>query len=290
MGGPGLVGQFSSANQNSLSNLAQGFAPSQTIQTGQATRYLYTALGEAEYSFSRRSTFTLTGSFGLLKFIDPGYVNSHMVSAQAGYDYLLDPKNSIAILASYGNIDYIGTATSTVDYRAQFAVGRKITGRLAFQVAGGAEQIHVSGTTNGNFQVLTWTVNSALKYERRRSGVALAYSRGLTNGSGVYFGATSNTFTGSLHHDFTRSLSGSINSGYAFNKGLTPVGVTATSFNNWFVGANLNRRLGRYLQAGLIYGLQEQTTPVVCPVASCGIPGYGQTFGVTVNWHLRPIE
>ena len=32
---------------------------------------------------------------------------------QAGYDYLLDPLNSVAILASYGKIDYTRTGSST---------------------------------------------------------------------------------------------------------------------------------------------------------------------------------
>ena len=38
-----------------------------------------------------------------------------MVDGQAGYDYLLDPANSIAILASYGKIDYTGTGTPRLE-------------------------------------------------------------------------------------------------------------------------------------------------------------------------------
>lgn len=290
MGGPGLIGQFGSANQGSLATIAQGFAPSQTIQTGQAMRYLDTALGEVKYSFTRRLALTLTGSYGLLHFIDAGYISSHMLNAQAGFDYQMNAKDSIAVLGSYGKIDYVGTGTSTLDYKAQLAYGRRITGRLALQVAGGPEQIQTTGSANGNFHVLTWTVNSALRYQRRHTGSALAYSHGLTNGSGVYFGAISHTFTGSLNHEFTRSWSGSINSGYAFNRSLVPAGIATTRFNNWFAGANIGRRLGRYGQAGFNYGVQEQSAPVVCPVANCGLTGYQQTFGVTVNWHLRPME
>ena len=82
------------------------------INTGQAMRYQNSILGQAEYSFSRRSAFTFSGSYGLLHFTGTGYFNSTMVDAQAGYDYLLDPSNSIAILASYGKIDYTGTGIS----------------------------------------------------------------------------------------------------------------------------------------------------------------------------------
>ena len=44
-----------------------------------------------------------------------GYFNSHlMLDAQAGYDYLLDPSNSIAVLGSYGRINYSGTVVTAI--------------------------------------------------------------------------------------------------------------------------------------------------------------------------------
>jgi hypothetical protein len=290
MGGPGLIGQFSSIFGASLNSIGQGFAPSETIQTGPAMRYVNTVLGEAEYSFSRRSAFSFAGSYGILHFTDAGYISSRSINAQAGYDYLLDSKNSIAVLGSYGNIDYTGTTISTSDYGAAFAFGRKITGRLAFQAAAGPEQIRVAGTANGNFQTWTWSVNSALTYERRRSGFSLTFVRGLTNGSGVLFGSTSDTFSGSLHHQFTRFWTGSVNGGYSFNRSLVPVGNATVSFNTWFIGANIGRQLGRHARVGFSYGLQKQYNSVVCPVTSCGVTGFQQTFGTTVNWHLRPVE
>jgi hypothetical protein len=291
MGGPGLVGQFSSALGNSLSSVSQRFQPSETIQTNQAMRYGNTALGEAEYSLSRRSILTFSGSYGLLHFTSAGYINSHMIDAQAGYDYLLDPKNSIAVLAGYGKIDYTGTAISTADYLAHLAFGRKITGRLAFQTAAGLEQIHVFGAGNGTFQLSTWSVNSALTYERRRSGLSLDFVRGLSGGSGVLFGAKSNTFSGGVHHQFSRFWSGSANGGYAFNTSLAPVGSATTTFHTWFMGANVGHQMGRHAQVGFNYSLLKQDNPAVCPiVGGCGTLASQQSFGMTVNWHLRPIE
>jgi hypothetical protein len=247
-------------------------------------------LGEAEYSFSRRSAFTFSASYGLLHFTDAGYIDSHMFYAQAGYDHLLNPKNSIAVLASYGKIDYTGTSNSTVDYLADLAFGRKITGRLAFQAAAGPEQVRVIGAGIGSFQLWTWSANTALTYERRRSGFSAAFVRGLTGGSGVFFGAKSNTFNGSYHHQFTRVWSASVNGGYAFNTSLAPTGASTSSFNTWLLGANLGRQLGRHAQVGFNYGLLKQDNPAVCLVASCGVTDFQQLFGMTVNWHLLPVE
>ena len=291
MGGPGLIGQFSSTLGNSLSSVGQRFQPSETIQTNLAMRYRNMALGEAEFSFSRRSAFTFSASYGLLHFTDAGYISSHMIDAQAGYDYLLNPKNSIAVLGSYGKINYTGTSISTSDYVADLAFGRKITGRLAFQAAGGPEQIRVAGAGNGNFQVWTWSANTALTYERRRSGISVGFVRGLSGGSGVLLGARSNTASASVHHQFTRFWSASATGGYAFNTSLAPAGAATSNFNSWFMGANLGRQLGRHAQLGLNYGLLKQDNPAVCPiVGGCGVQGFQQTLGATISWHLRPIE
>lgn len=287
MGGPGLIAQFSSMLGASLSNLQPSFVPSETIDTGNAMRYRNAVLGQAEYSFTRRSAFTVSASYGQLHFTNLGYINSRMLDLQGGYDYLLDPKNSVAVLAGYGKIDFTGASSSTTDYSAALAYGRRITGRLAFQIAAGPQQIHSTGGTGG-FQLWLASVNSALTYQRRRAGISLSYTRGLTTGSGVFQGATGDTFSSTGQYQFTRYWTGGFSGGYAFNKSLVPAGGTAMRFDNWFVGGSLGRRLGTHAQASFSYGLQRQTSPSSCPVASCGVNGFQQTFGMTVNWHLRP--
>jgi hypothetical protein len=290
MGGPGLAAQFSSMLGASLNSFAQTFVPSETINTGVAMRYRNAILGQAEYSFTRRSAVTFSGSYGVLHFTGPGYVSSSMLDAQAGYDYLLDPSNSVAILASYGKIDYTGTGNSTTDFGGALAYGRKITGRLAFQVAAGPQEIQSASVSGfGNFHLLFVSVNSALSYERRRSGVSFSFARGLSGGSGVFQGATGNTFSGAAHYQFTRFWTGSVNGGYALNNSLAPAGVATTQFNSWFAGANLGRRIGPHAQINFNYGVLSQNSPLACPVASCGGTGLQQTFGMTVNWHLRPV-
>lgn len=285
MGGPGLIAQSSTA---SFSGLGQAFAPSETINTGDGMRYQNSVLGQAEYSFSRRSAFTFAGAYGLLHFTGTGYLSSTMANAQAGYDYLLDPANSIAVLASYGKIDYTGTGVSTSDYMAALAYGRKITGRLAFQVSAGPQQIVTLG--GGGQRYLIANVDSALTYERRRSGASFAFLRGLSAGSGVFRGATSNTFSFSTHHEFTRNFSGSVSGGYSMNNSLPTTGFVPARFDNWFVGGNLSRRVGLHANVNFNYGLTKQDSPTPCPVLSCGVNGLQQTFGMTVNWHLRPAE
>ncbi len=130
--------------------------------------------------------------------------------------------------------------------------------------------------------------NSAMTYNRRRSAVSLTFMRGLTGGSGVFLGAESDTVTGAAHYQFTRYWTGAVSGGYSMNSSLARAGSPAAQFNDWFIGANIGRNIGRRAQINFNYGLQRQNAPSVCPVASCGGTGFQQSFGMTVNWHLRP--
>ena len=288
-GGPGLAAQFSSLLGSSVTSLAQTFVPSETINTSFAHRYRNALLGQAAYSLSRRAAFTVAAAYGLLHFNESGFVSSTMVNVQGGFDYLLDPWNSIAILGGYGKIDYTGTGSTTTDYVGALAYGRKITGRLAFQAAVGPQEIQSLGSIQGNFHLVFVMVNSTLRYERRRGGLSLNFSRGLTQGSGVFEGATGDTVSANVNYRFTRVWSASVTGGYALNDSLAPVGAQRQRFTNWFVGANVGRQLGTHAKLNFNYGVNDQTNPPTCTVAVCGIPGLQQSGGVTINWHLRRI-
>jgi hypothetical protein len=287
MGGPGLVSEFSSLLGNALSNFAQSFLPAETINTEESMRYRESILGQVEYSLSRRSALTFSGNYGLLHFTNADNISSTMVGAQAGYDYELDPFDSIAVLGSYGTITYSGTSGSTTDYAAALAYGRKVTGRLAFQVAAGPQEIHSASTGPlGNFTFLFASVNGALNYQRRRTGVSLNFVRGATGGSGVFQGATSNTISASAHYQFTRNWLGTINGGYAVNNSLAPAGVSSVQFDSWFFGANLGRPVGSRALINFNYGATDQNNPGICTVALCGGNGLQESVGVTVNFHI----
>jgi len=296
-GGPGLAAQYSTLLGSSLNSLGQAFIPSENVNTGSAMRYRNSLLGQAEYSFTRRSAFTFAGSYGLLSFPGTGYFSSTMMDAQAGYDYLLDPFDSVAILAGYGKIDYTGTGssttangTSTSDYLVDLAYGRKITGRLAFQVAAGPQEIYFTGVGGvGNFHLLFASVNSSLSYQRRRACASLSFVRGETGGSGVLLGATSHTISGTANYQFTRNWNGAVNAGYSLNNSLAPAGAATTQFDTWFFGANLARHVGQHAQLNFNYGVSKQYNPTICPVVSCGGSGLLQTFGMSVNWHLLAV-
>lgn len=280
-GGPGLENQGSL-----LPALQPSLNPLGTILTGFARQLNDISLAEADYSISRRTTVTLSGSYGLLHFIEPGYLNSQTINGRAGYNYALSSKNTLALLSEYDRTSFSGTSTRFDSELVEMSFGRKITGRLAVQLAAGPELIdfHDFGPSNG--QQLSWSVSGSLTRQTPRTGYFLSYFRGVTPGSGVYFGSYANTLTSSLNRRLSQSWSASLNGGYAASSALVPSSVLAGNFKDWFAGANLGKQLGRRVRFGMSYQYQRQIIASgACPVVSCGVHPSYEVFGVTIGWH-----
>lgn len=291
MGGPGIWGGIAVSPGDVLpAVIGTNFVPSETILTGQAMRQRHTALGEVDYAWSRRSRFTLAGSYGMLHFNNSGYLSSRGFIGQAGYEYSLGPKNTLGVLGAYGRTDFDGTRIFADTYSAELSFGRKITGRLALQLAAGPQQIRLLHIAAGDTRISTWATHDALTYERRRTALSLSYTHGFSGGSGVLFGARSQASTATLSRQFTRLWTGSVNSGYAMNSSLGSFSGTSYNYNTWFSGVNVGHEMGRHFNVNFSYGIQHQTNAAVCPVVSCGTNANQHNFGMTVRWHLIRAE
>src|SRR5438874_835287 len=209
--------------QSSILNAIQpSLAPSGTIETALARQLNNTALAEADYAFSRRTTLSLVASYGFLHFLDPGYINSQYIHGRVGYNYSLSAANSISFSYDYNRTAFGGASNRLQTNQVQMSFGRKITGRLAFQLAAGPELLRLENFGSSNSNQLSWSASSALTYNLRHSGYSLSYSHGVTPGSGVFLGSKTDALTGTASRELARFWSASINGGYARHKSLPP--------------------------------------------------------------------
>jgi len=290
MGGPGQLGLGGGGN-GVLGVLVPSNVPGQTIQTGQAMRLMNTSVGELDYAFTRRTSITFSGSYGLLHFIDPGYVDSRQLYGQVGLNYLMDSKNSIGLMAGYGLSTFPGTNQKSETENVQVSYGRKVTGRLALQLSAGPQRNRLYNFVGNAGPQWGWTLQSSLTYARPRTSYTLSYGHMISSGSGVFYASTTDTVSASMRHQLTRDWGATLNSGYSKSENLVPSATAANSFNTWYAGANLGRPLGRHVTFGLSYGAFGQTNAAgVCPVANCGIAAVRHNFGVNLAWHLGRIE
>lgn len=288
--------------------LQQGFLPGQTILAPQGERLTNSFIVQDDTYLTPRTSLTFVGGYSLMHYYGDNLLNMGDVIFQGGYNYQMTRKDTFAVLYRFSGYRYSNIGQSINDNMVQASYGRRVTGKLAFQVAAGPEiailqiPLNQTSTTGGSggsgssnsssTRQIYWSLNSSLTYQLQNTGFELSYSHGISGGSGVLAGAVGDFVNGTVSHQLTRLLGGSINVGYARNSGLNLLGTTPTNqtFGYWSAGAGLNRPFGRSLNMSLSYQLQYQNsgTPF-CIGTTCETSLTRNMISLNVDWHSRPL-
>jgi hypothetical protein len=280
--------------------LGPGFVPGQSILAGRGQSLANSFVTEWNVFLTPRSSLTFTGGYALLHYFDNDLLNYGDVIAQGGYNYKISERNTVAVLYSFSAFRYSHFDQSIDDHTAQLSFARRITGRLAFQVAAGPQVVlfHVPISTGSESSAgatdstqIYWSLNTALQYQLQRTLLGLTYNHGVGGGSGVLAGSLSDTVTGSVTRRMSRTFSSGVTVGYARNDGLTTgTSPTSQTYNYWFVGANLSHPWGPSLGLTLSYQMQHQDSDsTFCIGPACGNHLIRHLISVGLGWHERPL-
>jgi hypothetical protein len=284
---PGIGGSLGPSSPG----LQPNYQPSQSIFTSVGSRYSNSITTQIVYLVSPRGSITLAGSYGILRFVEPGNIDSNDSIFSAGYNYALSGKDTIGVLYRFVAYRYLGDPQAIQDHTVQLAYGRKVTGRLALQMFAGPEltafRVHQAGFKDP----ISVAGGVSLTYALPRTKLSAGYNHGLSGGSGVFAGSTADQIQGGVSRQLSRVWLGNISFGYARNKGLKSSSVISASpaFSSWFAGSSLDRPLGRTasLSIGYTAYLQESNT-ASCSIGTCG--SYVQhQVSASFQWHTRPL-
>ncbi len=287
LGFPGIMGTLAVP----LPGLQNSFAPGQTILTTNGPRYSNAGAVQLTYHVSSRGSITLAGVYGTLRFIDSGNVNNDSEILNAGYNYAISRKDTVGLIYRFSAYHYPGDPQALGDHVGQVAYGRKITGRVGLELAGGPEVTTFRVSIGGLTRRISGSGNAALTYALARSSVALSYTHGVSGGSGVFSGSEIDQANATWSRQLTRVWNGNANFGYAKNRQILSFnGLTSPVYDTWLAGAGVSRALGREASFSLAYQAQIQNSSV----ALCGSPNCGTNYTVheiyaTFQWHARPI-
>lgn len=288
--------------------LQTGFLPDQSILTSQGQRLGNSSIAELDHALTPRSTLTFMGGYSLLHFFGSGYFNSGDSIFQAGYNYQLNRHDTIAVLYNFSAYQFGGVGESFDDNRVNIVYGRRVTGRLAFQLGGGPDVVLLnlpanttggSGGTGGSgtstaatsSTQLYWSIHSSLDYALHRGSVAVSYNHGVNGGSGVLIGAVGDTVYGNVTRQLSEHSTAGLHFGYAKNKELNN-GILASNqaYSYWFGGADFSHTLGRPFVFTLSYQLQYQNSnSSFCVGSECGGSFTRNTISISLGWHDHPI-
>jgi hypothetical protein len=286
---PGVGGPL----EPSQPGLQSWFTPSQSIftQVGPETSNSFGT--QFNYALTPRSSVTIGGVFSILRFTEPGNIESNDVVMLAGYNLQVSKTDTLGMSYRFTAYEFLDSPQALGVHVIQAAYGKRITGRLALQLSGGPEitSFRVPPGVGTGTQHIAGTGSAGLSYEFRAGSVSVSYNHGANNGSGVLFGATSDQVTGSANRKLTRVWRGNVSLGYTRNTSLGGSNTTPNlAYNTVYVGAGLQRPLGRTTDFTLHYTANIQTsTNAVCAGANCGTNFTTHVITVGLNWRARPF-
>ena len=286
---PGIGGSLGPGS----TGLGGGLSPGQSIFTAIGPRYTNTAGAQVNYNLTARSSVTLGGLYSILRFTNAGNIESNDYIGNAGYNYQISRQDTIGLLYRFSSYHFLGAPQAIGDHTIQAAYGRKITGRLALQLSGGPEisEFRLAEAGSNKKQYIGGSGGASLSYAFENGGVSFSYTHGLTSGSGVFVGATTDQITGSVSRKLSRVWTGSAHLGFARNRNAqTGPSVVNQSYDAVYAGGSLARPLGRNASFSVGYtGYFERSNSTICAGANCGSSFTTNQISVGLSWHTRPL-
>jgi len=284
---PGIGGTLGS----DLPGLQNNYVPNQSVFGSIGTRYSNGGVVQMEYLFSRRSSIVVSGSYGILRFTQSGNIDVNDAIFSAGYNYLITPKDHIGVVYHFSNYRYLGDPQAFSDHSVQLAYGRKLTGKLGLQLFGGPEITVFRIPLGGETQRVGGAGGAGLVYAFSKGDFGLTYSHGLTGGSGLLVGSSSNQVQVQVARQLARSYRGQTAFGFARNKSLEPSNslIPGQTYDGYYVNAGINHTLGRTMNMNIGYTFQKQTASLqFCPTTACGATYTQHQVSIGFDWHTRP--
>ena len=282
--------------------VGSGFTPGQSILTPEGQNLANASAVELDTRLTSRTSLTFVGGYSLLHYFDNNLLNYGDASFQAGYNYQISRKNTVAVSYNFSAFRYSNVDQSLDLNTIQGSYARRVTGKLAFQISAGPQfasstfpitsSTGSTATGTASTSQLYWTLNTALQYQLRRAAISASYNHGVSGGSGVLAGAETDIATGSINDRVARTFNVGFTAGYSRNKGIAVSSGSseAQSYSYWFAGVNVAHTIGRSLDIFANYQLQYQngnTTGCVGSTCSTNITRNQIMFGL--NLHKQPI-
>lgn len=318
----GVGGAVGLPQGSGSTDLGAGFVNGQTVLSGEGQSLDNTSIVELNTFLTPRSSVTFEGGYSLLHFFGNNLLDSGEVIFQGGYNYQLSKHDTVAFFYSFNQFRFGNTelllgssnpSTTTANsnesidtHSLEASFGRRVTGRLAFQVAGGPEiSVFSNGAAIGSSSVgptvsntgssvqLNWTLNPAVTYQYQRTTLALSYSHGVFAGSGVFLGSTGDVVSGTVTHRMSRMFSSMVSAGYERNTALSGTGAlnVGQNYSYWFADGTLARPLTETLAFTFSYQLQYQNSNgTFCIGPSCGTNLVRNLISVGLSWNQHPMS
>lgn len=259
--------------------------PNQSILTSRADRISNFSSAQLQYSVNRRASLTAALSYGFMSYSASGANGASQLTGTLGYNYGLSPHSTMAVSYAYSQMGFsVGDAKTDIQ-TANLSYAYQVTGRMSVELQAGAQLVRLVAQKPSQNYIYP-DGNASLNYALRRTRFSLSVTRSIMSGIGLSV-ATNSTIAGlGVSHSFSHRWNGSANAGFAYNSLL---GGVNQKYRSGFVGASLERAIGRHADFSVMYNFQRQTGNTFCTGPVCGGAFLRHTVGLGLGWHFTPV-
>jgi hypothetical protein len=279
--GVGDVGVFS--GQGSI-------GPPPGILTTSSSRIYNTLEGSATWQATPSLDFEGSGNWAVQHFTggDPGN-NSNQISATVGPNYRIDSRNSVGASVYYSRVTYPSNQNYLIETQGvSLNYSRAWSRRLSTTFSFGPARTY--GTTIAPIpSQLNLAGSAGVTYATRTTGLYASYDRSTNGGSGVIYGALTDSVVAGMTRPISRDWILGANFGYSHSLALAPVQGAYPVYNSIFGGVQLSRRLTESLSAYGSYTAISQSEKNAVPTQAPVFNGTNNVFSIGITFAPKPL-
>jgi hypothetical protein len=263
-----------------------GDEPTQSIFTNYATRVGNGLNGGATRKIDASWSVNGSASWQILHFFGDEGIDSSTETGSAGPTYRIDARSSASanVVYTYTNDTYLGNSYPFESEGITLQYQRQISRFLTVNVTAGPQRTFGSGSTASLIPSQITVVGSAgLTYNRRSTTATLSYARATNSGSGVVYGALTDTVAGTVRRQFSRNWQGALTASYSKSTALAQIVGFDQNYQATYGGGQVSRRLGRSFSGYFSYTAVTQTESNA-GASQAAFSGLSQVFAFGVTY------
>lgn len=233
-----------------------GDEPPESILTNYESRVGNGLNGGATRQINASTSLNASGSWQILRFLGNDGIDSSTESASVGATHRIDARStaSASVNYVYTTDQYLGGNLPFTSEGISLQYQRQLSHFFTMTVGAGPQRIYGSGLAAPLIPSrITVAANAGLNYTRRFTTVSLNYSRATNSGSGVVYGALTDSVVLSAQQQLTSNWQVAANASYARSSSLADIAGIPTLATGIYGGAQVSRKLSRSLFAYASY-------------------------------------
>ena len=263
-----------------------GDEPTQSIFTNYATRVGNGLNGGATRKIDASWSVNGSASWQILHFFGNAGIDSSTETGSAGPTYRIDARSSASanVVYTYTNDTYLGNSYPFESEGITLQYQRQLSRFLTVNVTAGPQRTFGSGSTASLIPSQITVVGSAgLTYNRRGTTATLSYARATNSGSGVVYGALTDTVAGTVRRQFSRNWQGALTASFSKSTSLAQIPGFDQNYQSTYGGGQVSRRLGRSFSGYFSYTAVTQTVSNA-GASQAAFSGLSQVFAAGVTY------